>query len=198
VAFLERSRFRLAALLEFPLRKMAAMAGALLVNAAFAATAPAEYQVKAVFLFNFAHFVEWPAEAFASPSAPFAICILGRDPFGTTLDETIRGEMVKGRTFVVERYQSLAEVGSCQILYIDRSASGNIEHGLEAIERNGTLTVSDSDTTAGRDVVIRFMNENKKIRLRINVDSARNAGLTISSKLLRPAQVVGSVGTAAP
>ena len=57
-----------------------------------------------------------------------------------------------------------------------------------------SLTVSDSDAQAPSTVIIRFLSEGKKIRLRINVDSARDAGLTISSKLLRPADVVGSPG----
>ncbi len=40
-----------------------------------------EYQVKAAFLYNFAKFVEWPAETGGAPGA-LTICILGRDPFG--------------------------------------------------------------------------------------------------------------------
>jgi len=39
---------------------------------------------------------------------------------------------------------------------------------------------------------MQFATENSRIRLRINVESARAAGLTISSKLLRPAEIVGA------
>jgi hypothetical protein len=38
--------------------------------------------------------------------------------------------------------------------------------------------------------MIRFVTIDNKIRLRVNVEAARAAGLTISSKLLRPAQIV--------
>lgn len=48
-----------------------------------------EYQVKAVFLFNFAQFVTWPSQP---ADAPLVIGILGDDPFGSYLDETVRGE----------------------------------------------------------------------------------------------------------
>lgn len=154
-----------------------------------------EYQVKAVFLFNFTQFVAWPPEAFPDPQAPFVIGVLGRDPFGTALDETVRGETVNGRPLVIQRYGSVGELKPCQILFIDRSARDEVERALQTLEHKGTLTVSDFEADSPRDVVIRFLNENKKIRLRINVDSARSAGLTISSKLLRPAQVVGSVGS---
>ena len=174
---------------------LAALAFTLLLNGAVAAPALGEYQVKAVFLFNFTQFVAWPPESFADPQAPFVIGVLGRDPFGSALDETVRGETVNGRPLVVQRYQTIDDLKPCQILFIDRSARDQSARALEALEHKGTLTVSEFEATASRDVVIRFLSENKKIRLRINVDSARSAGLTISSKLLRPAQVVGTVGT---
>lgn len=55
-----------------------------------AAAEPLEYQVKAAFLLNFTKFVQWPASAFADENSPVAICILGEDPFGNTLDEMVR------------------------------------------------------------------------------------------------------------
>lgn len=174
--------------------RLVTLTAALLLHQAVAAAALGEYQVKAVFLFNFAHFVEWPESAFPSADAPFVICVAGRDPFGSSLDEAVRGETIKGRVFAVERHRNLAEFGTCHILFIDRSAVTQGAATLETVGQSGTLTVSDSDTATGRDVIVRFLNENQKIRLRINLDSARSAGLTISSKLLRPAQVIGSVG----
>lgn len=155
---------------------------------------PGEYQVKAVFLFNFAHFVEWPPEAFDDPGAPFVIGILGMDPFGTALEEAVAGEMIHGRRFVVERYATLAELKDSHILFIDRSARDELGRALEMVQARPTLTVADFESDDPREVVIRLMDENRRIRLRINVDAARTARLTISSKLLRPAQVVGSVG----
>lgn len=175
-------------------RLLGAFALLCLLTAAPAAQAPAEYEVKAVFLFNFTQFVDWPNEAFADARAPFVIGVLGHDPFGQALDDAVRGERVNGRPLVVERYRSPAELKHCQILFIDRSASGELDKTLEALEHVGTLTVSDFEAPAPRDVTIRFLTENQKIRLRINVDVARDAGLTISSKLLRPAQIVGSAG----
>lgn len=166
----------------------------LLASFAWAATAPSEYQLKAVFLFNFTQFVDWPEESFADPEAPFVIGVLGRDPFGPALDEVVRGETVKGRPLVIERFRSVAELKPCQILFIDRSAGAEADKALQALTRQGTLTVTDFDSRSQSAEIIRFLNEGRKIRLRINVDSARDAGLTISSKLLRPAEVVGSAG----
>jgi hypothetical protein len=184
------------ALLLSPLRALlACLPLLLLATLATASPTPSEYQVKAVFLFNFTQFVGWPAESFADGRAPFVIGVLGNDPFGSALDEAVRGETVNGRALVVERYRNVGELKPCQILFIDRSASSETRKALGAIEHPGTLTVSDSDAEAPPGVIIRFLNEGKKIRLRINVESARDAGLVISSKLLRPADVVGSSGS---
>jgi hypothetical protein len=95
----------------------------------------------------------------------------------------------------VQRYTGIADLKPCQILFIDRSIDGEMEKALASVGHQRTLTVSDLDSATAHSVIIRFLNENRKIRLQINVDSARNAGLTISSKLLRPAQVIGTVGS---
>jgi hypothetical protein len=176
-----KSRFVLAALL--------ALAAASVVRAQ---APPTEYEVKAVFLFNFSQFVDWPATAFADDSSPLVIGVLGSDPFGPTLDEIVRGETVNGRPLVVRRYQSLDQVDDCHILFIDRSQEPRFETILAALKDRNVLTVGDFDGFAERGGMIRFVTVGNKIRLRINLAAAQDAKLMISSKLLRPAQIVGA------
>src|SRR5689334_16419660 len=80
-----------------------------------------EYQLKAVFLFNFTQFVEWPPQAFADANSPLVIGVLGDDPFGAYLDETVRGETVNGRPLTVQRYASVEEASKCHVLFISHS-----------------------------------------------------------------------------
>ena len=170
----------------------AALAYGLLPRNVNAAATPTEDQVEAVFVFNFSHFVEWPPEAFDEPSDPFVIGILGADPFGAHLDEVVRGEQINGHPLQVQRFHSVAEIKRCQILFIDQSESARIGQILAALNGRSMLTVSQADGAAERGVMIQFATENSRIRLRINVESARAAGLTISSKLLRPAAIIGA------
>jgi hypothetical protein len=163
-------------------------------RSACAAESPTEYQVKAVFVYNFSRFVEWPPQAFSAPNQPFVIGILGSDPFGSRLDEAVRGEQIDQHPLQVRRFRSVGEIGECQILYIDSSESGQLPQILAALEHRNTLTVSDLDGSSQRGVMIQFVTENNRIRLRINVESARAAGLTISSKLLRTAEIVTTGG----
>ena len=155
-----------------------------------APAATPEYQLKAVFLFNFAQFVSWPAEAFADSAAPLVIGVLGTDPFGAYLDETVRGEVVAGHPLVVRRFGDLAGIGDCHILFVARDDVTDLPAVLRAIEGRSILTVSDLEGFAGSGGMIHFVNDRNRIRLRIDLQAARGAHLTLSSKLLRPAEIV--------
>jgi hypothetical protein len=159
------------------------------------AQAPApsrEYQVKAVFLFNFAQFVEWPPAVFTEESAPLAICVLGDDPFGPYLDAIVRGEQVNSRRLTVQRFHSAEEAKSCQVLFVSRSQERNLDKALAWARGMDALTVSDADDFAGRGGMIELKTEKGKIRIRINTSATKASSLVISSKLLRSAEIVAN------
>jgi hypothetical protein len=151
-----------------------------------------EYRVKAVFLFNFAQFVEWPAAAFPDSQAPVVIGILGDDPFGPLLEETVRGETLAGRPFEVRRYRRADEIKTCHILFISQSESDRLDEVLAGLKGRSILTVGDSEGFSVRGGMVRFVTDKNRVRLRINLEAAQAANLTISSKLLRSAEIVTS------
>jgi len=158
--------------------------------AAQAAAPPPEYQLKAIFLFNFAQFVEWPPRATGGEQEPFVIGVLGDDPFGPYLDETVKGEKIGNHPMVVRRYRRAEEVGDCNVLFISRSESDRMGQIIAAFRGRSVLTVGDVDDFNRVGGIVRFVTEQGKIRLRIDVKAAQAAGLTISSKLLRSATLV--------
>jgi hypothetical protein len=160
---------------------------------AFAAP-PTEYQVKAVFLYNFAQFIEWPAAAFPSEGTPFVIGVLGDDPFGVELDAVVRGESVAGHPLLVRRYRQASEVESCHILYISDSEAARLGQILKAFKGRSVLTVGDTEDFAISGGMIHFVTESNRIRLRIRLGAALAEQLTISSKLLRLAEIVPGGG----
>jgi|SRR5882724_5854783 len=167
---------------------------ALLLSAgrdASAQTAAAkEYQIKAVFLFNFTQFVDWPPQAFPERQTPVIIGVLGEDPFGAYLDEAVRGEQVNNRPLLIQRYRRLDDIGTCHVLFISQSENSRLEQILAGLKGRSILTVGDGDKFAQRGGMIRFVTEKNRIRLRINLEASKAASLTISSKLLRPAELV--------
>ena len=182
------------------LSKRACRAGALAVLLLGAlrlhAAALQEYQVKAVFLFNFTQFVDWPPATFANASEPLAICILGDDPFGAYLDDAVRGEHVEERALIVRRLARVEETGNCQIVFINESETARLDAILQRVKPLRALTVSDARGFGDRGGMVGFVTEDNRVRLRINLDAVRAAGLTISSKLLRVAEVIGGHGGA--
>ncbi len=160
---------------------------------AYGQSAPSrEYQVKAAFLFNFTQFVDWPPAAFPEDTASLVIGVLGDDPFGPYLDDIVRGELVNSRRLTVRRFRRPEDIAACQVLFISRSQDKNLQKVLSQVKGNDVLTVSDADAFAARGGMIQLATENGKIRLKINVDAARASSLTISSKLLRSAEIVAS------
>jgi hypothetical protein len=151
-----------------------------------------EYQIKAVFLFHFAQFVEWPPQGFADGQTPLVIGVLGEDPFGGFLEETVRGEKVNSRTLLVQHYRRVEEIQACHVLFIGQSEANRLDQILSYLKDRSILTVSDVEDFAHRGGMIRFVMQQNKIRLKINVEAAKAANLTISSKLLRPADIVST------
>ena len=172
---------------------VAALAPPLAGARATARTAVAqEYDLKAAFLFNFAQFVDWPVDAFAEASSPITIGILGADPFGARLDSLVAGETVKNRRLVVRRYRSIDQIDDCQILFVAAPEAGQMSQIVKALANRSVLTVGETKDFTTRSGVVGFELSQRRVRLRINLDAATAARLTISSKLLRQAQIVAS------
>jgi YfiR/HmsC-like len=146
-----------------------------------------EYQVKAVFLFNFAQFVTWPSPE--SPDAPLVIGILGDDPFGSYLDETVRGEKVNNRLLTIQRFRRGSEARNCNILFISQSERDRVPQILSSCKGRNVLTVSDIDGFTDLGGMIQFFTEKNKVRMRINLNAVKATNLKVSSKLLRVAEV---------
>ena len=149
-----------------------------------------EYQVKAVFLFNFTQFVEWPSEAFVEEDSPLVIGILGEDPFGAYLVETVSGEMVNGHPLIVRRYPSVEAIKDCHIIYISIKGRDEVRRVLDTLKSQPVLTVSDGEYFIRSGGMVRLFTEQGKLKIRIHVELATDAGLVISSKLLRLAEIV--------
>lgn len=146
-----------------------------------------EYQVKALFLYNFAQFVSWPS---TQPSdAPFVIGIVGDDPFNSYLDETVRGEKVNNRLLTTQRFRRGRDPRNCNILFISQSERDRAAQIVSSLKGRSVLTVSDIEGFANSGGMIELFTEENKIHIRINLEAVKAANLRVSSKLLRVAEV---------
>src|SRR5262249_12548664 len=144
-----------------------------------------EAEAKAAFLYHFTHFVVWPARSLPKSPSPFVIGILGEDPFGNILDQTIQDEVVQGRKIVVERYPNLASLKPCRTLFISQSEERHLDETLTALKDKPILTVADIPRFAKRGGTISLITERNKIRIAVNMSTNQARQLTFSSNLLR-------------
>ena len=151
-----------------------------------------EYKIKAVFLFNFSHYVEWPINVLPEDNSPFVIGILGQDPFGPYLDETVQNEYIKKHPLIIKRFERVEQIETCHILYIIPSDKVEMKGALERLKSKNILTVSDASNFARLGGMIRLYTDANKTRIRINLSAVKNSDLVMSSKLLRLADIVES------
>ncbi len=142
-----------------------------------------EYPIKAAFLYRFGSYVEWPRGSFPAGRAPLHLCVVGRDPFGNTLDEVVRGQTIDGRPIMVRRLASVAPSSGCHIAFLGGSAEQPAATAARALAGSPVLTVADGPL-AGERPAVEFAMRANRVRFKIDLRSARSSGLGISSKLL--------------
>jgi len=150
-----------------------------------------EYAVKAAFIYNFAQFVDWPADAFESEKAPIVIGILGTNPFDDSLEQAVQGKTVNGRAFKVEHFSTLDELRPCQILFVSSSQTPHLQELFEKLRGKPVLTIGESQEFPWAGGIIRFYLDESRVRFEVNPNAAETARLKISSKLLSLARIFG-------
>ena len=149
-----------------------------------------EYQVKAAFLFNFAKFVEWPADAFPGADAPLQICLLGQDPFGHEFEEVIGDKSVNGHRIEVIHPSGVPQARGCQIIFVASSEKRLVPEILRGLRGASILTVGDTAGFAGMGGIINFVLDDGRVRFEINMKAAERAHLKISARLLTVAKLI--------
>ena len=150
-----------------------------------------EYAVKAAYLPKFIPFITWPESAFAAPTAPFAICVLGQNRFEDRLEKAA-AEARSGDHPVQVRHLAAPEAG-CHLVFLSAGADPAMAQDvLDAARGHPVVTVTDSGLKAHG--VISFVIQDNHVRFDIDDALAAEGGLVISSKLLGLARTVKSRG----
>ena len=158
----------------------------------FDASGSSEYLVKAGFIYNFAKLVEWPAYAFANSAQPVVIGVLGNDSFATTLERVVDGKKIETHPFLIKRLKVTKDVKECvcHMLFIASAESSHNDEIIQLLKNNSVLTIAETPGFAKQGGIINFVLEDSKVRFEVNVEAAKQVGLTISSRLLSLAKIV--------
>ncbi|MEI6306574.1 MAG: YfiR family protein [Deltaproteobacteria bacterium] len=161
---------------------------AVFISASLSLAAEGEYKVKAAMLYNFAKFVEWPAESFIN-GHQIIYCIAGKSPLYEQMLQ-MQGKSVKGQTVIVRQIVRPNDVTGCQILFIPHSESNHLSAFLKQSNHHKILTVSELEQFTESGGMVGFNDVENKISFEINQETARKQGLQISSHLLNLARKI--------
>lgn len=147
-----------------------------------------ELQIKAGFLYTFVKYVDWPEDVFEASSNAVVIGVLGKDPFGAVLDTAVAGKKISGRVVQIKRCLRVEEVGACHVLFVNESEKERLREILTSLRGKKILTVSEAEGFLQQGGQIQLVMEDGRVRFDINMEAARDAGLKLSSHLLRVAR----------
>ncbi|MGV3663778.1 MAG: YfiR family protein [Prosthecobacter sp.] len=149
-----------------------------------------EHALKAACVFNFCQFITWPADAFDAPSSPIVIGVYGNDAFGNVLEAMVRGEIVRGRAIQVQRCRRAEDSLDCHMLFVSGAETARSGQLLNQIRNRGIVSVGENDDFISSGGMIALAAVQNRVRLRINLPAVRAGGVSVSSKLLRLADIV--------
>jgi hypothetical protein len=155
------------------------------------ATIPNEYDVRAAIILNLAKFVVWPSARTADPHAPFVVGLLGYDEQSAALERFLAGRSVDGRQVTVRRIAHGDRVDDCFMVYVAPAERKHYEESEPELTRAGVLTVSDDERFVYNGGIVGLPVTGDHVEIQVNLQHAALSGLTISSRLLQLATVVG-------
>lgn len=147
-----------------------------------------EAEIKAAFVYNFAKFVEWPAEAFSRPDAPLALCISGHDAVEAGLRH-LEGREAQGRRLQVRQVDTPEEIAGCHVLFVAGPETPQQGQLLQSVREMPLLTVADRRDFGRQGGVISLFVEANRVQFSVNLYAAQSRGLKFSARLLQLARV---------
>jgi hypothetical protein len=165
-------------------------------------------KIKAGMVLNFVRYTEWPAESFAAEDSAIVITILGESKISKQLEETVKGQQVRGRKVEVKKvkYPQPSEgektVGEeqlrefhdklrkSQVLFIGDDEDGHVESVIKEMGTSSVLTVSDLGDFAERGGMLGLVIREGRVAFNINKTKVQSTLLKVSSKLLGLAKIV--------
>ena len=167
--------------------------GALLAGARAEAQAPmAESQVKAMFVYNFLKFVEWPFSPPVGSRDPFVVIIIGDGETADATEHFLESRAIGDRPLVVRRIRWDQPLVGAHAAFVVESDPKKLEHVLRGAAAAGVLTIGEGENFAMRGGVIGLLVENRRVRFDVDTTAAKNARLRVSSKLLALTRIVRS------
>ena len=154
-----------------------------------------EYTVKAVFLERFTRFIEWPPDRKVDDiSKPFVIAVIGKNPFGSKLDNIYSKRKIRDKKVKIIYISRVNQIAGSHILFIPESEKKRLQSIISYSKEKHVLTIGDSNGFAEKGVLFNFYTASNQIKFEINEKAVRGSGLSINYLLLNVARIVEPAG----
>jgi hypothetical protein len=160
------------------------------MSPAVGASALSRHEVEAAFLVNFAKFVTWPPEAFATGTSPLTIGLIGEDQFGSAIDAAARGQRANERPIEVSRVGSKDDLSRFHLVFIPVSEEKQAAAIVRRVENAPVLVVSDIERICQSGGGIGFLFDGARVRFEVNLGAAERGRMKVSTRLLKLAAKV--------
>jgi hypothetical protein len=149
-----------------------------------------EYRIKAAYLYQFGRYVEWPPDAFSTPSAPFVIGVLTESPIRRDLLQIAETKKIQDRAIEIRLCSVSSNLAVVHILFLPASLPPKSrEEAVRKTTRKHVLLVGENETFLADGCGISFVIEDNKIRFYIARKTFERQGLSVSAKLLQVGHV---------
>lgn len=152
-----------------------------------------ESQVKAMFVYNFLKFVEWPAVSHQTGD-PFVVLIIGDGPTADATEQFLESKTIGDQKVSVRRTRWDQPVDGARAAFVLESDGKKLRRILDAAASAGVLTIGEGESFTERGGVIALLVEDRKVRFDVDTTAAQVARLRVSSKLLALTHAVRSSG----
>ena len=157
------------------------MAALLLTPVPVSAQDVTEPALKAAYIYNFAKFTEWPADAVPAIE-PLVMCVLGDAAVGDALEREVQGRMLAGHPMVVSRAAGTQR--ACHVLYVSGTTAGQVAQLVAGLRDVAVLTISEVEGFTELGGIAQFFFVRGQLRFSVHLETAKRAHLKISSRLL--------------
>lgn len=144
-----------------------------------------EQAIKAVYLYHFSLYTEWPTP----PADGVRLCIAGQEQFGSAL-EGITGKLLRGKPLIIRRSENMTDFADCHVVYIGVMAPGQRLQVARALANKPVLSIAEAGDADDFRPMIKLIPDGKWITFEVDLSAAKAVGLVLSSNLLRLARVV--------
>lgn len=148
-----------------------------------------EQELKTAIVFNLLLFVEWPSDPATANRDSIVLCVGSSSVLNASL-KALQGRAVRSQRLHVLDVAPGASWAACQAVFVDESGPAPPLAVAKPGGLTGTLVISDdlADTPAWAAIILRRLGA--RIGFDVNLESARQSRLQLSSKLLRLARQV--------